>query len=742
VLQVVHSDIQIIQEHEMPVAIEWAKENPLINNPIRNTNHQYLKFLNSRLFSEEALHFMKYGYYTNAKFGTKDYNDYWDEQETRILEGYSVGGVRIPGRYYYFLNFGQMKARPIDPHTGMESKTRKIITFPRFLDHQYYFFLELEECFAEGPHKNKPMQGICVFKSRRKGYTYLIAVGVINYNFNFVPASMSVLAAYQKDFYKVTLDGVHFTLNHINKRTDFAKRRDKLDQREHIRASYTSKNELGMDIESGYMSEMRALSFKDDAFKSIGESCYTLCIEEAGQFPGMLSALTVAEPTYRDGDVMTGIPIIYGSAGSTGAVADLEEVFYHPEPYGLKAYENIYDENATGNCGWFIDDMWYYPGKESKTGTHYMVDAQGNSMRDLAEGSIDKKRALRKTGSKAAYNLFVTQQPKQPNEGFLKSEGTIFDTVAAKARLAEILTNPNYFEKKTICAKMGIDTNGNISWALDTHNFPIHEFPLKDNKDKIGVIEVFEMPVRGPDGKIPILRYIAGIDSYDDDASDTRSVGSCIVLDRWTDRIVAIYKGRPDTTTFYEQCRRLLLFYNATANYERRNKSILIHFKSKNCLHLMCDEPETLKDKGISKANTTGNNAKGTYPSIPVQNHGNSLMNAFLDSKPYDVDTENPESGKEVNVVEVTNMMRLRPVSLLREIIYWSPDPKKNFDDVDAFRMLMIYREDLAKYEVHRQIREKDMAEDSFFDRMRQKKYKVHAYPIGHGRIAIDRRNN
>jgi hypothetical protein len=731
-IEVIRPDIKVVQSFDPNVAIPWYAIDKTIPNPVRNTKYEYLKFINTEMFSEEARHFMRNGYYTNAPYGSKDYKEYWDEQEKRVMEGYSVGGVRIPGRYYYFLNFTQIKARPIDPVTGMERRSRKIITFPRFLDHQYYFFLELEECYAEGPHAGKNMQGMCVFKSRRKGFTYVVAGGIYNYNFNFVEASMNVLAAYQKDFFKVTLDGIHFTLNHTNKRTDWAKSRQKLDQRDHFKASVVTKNELNMDVEDGYMSEIHAISFKDDPFKSIGESTFTIGFEEAGQFVGLLSALTVAEPTYRDGDVMTGVPIVWGSAGNKGAVLDLEEIFYHPEPYGMKSFNNIYDENTVGDCGWFVDDLWYYPGKETPTSVHYMVDHHGNSDRVAAKNSLEKKREIKKKGSKDSYNLFITQQPLTPAEGFLKAEGTIFDTVQAKARLSELMTNNTRYEKSVKRIQFSITSDGKILWTVDEDNKPLHDFPLKDNKDKPGCTEIYAFPVRDSAGNIPSLRYIGGIDSYDDDASDTVSVGSCWILDRFTDQIVAVYKGRPSTTRFYEQCRLLLMFFNATANYERRNKGILGHMYNKNSIYLLCDEPEILKEKGVSGANTTGNNSKGTYPSIPVKNYGNSLMVAYLD-------TVTREKEVEIGLLDpgITNYMKLNCISGLREMINWSPDPRKNYDDIDAFRMLMIYRESLLRFEVQSQAKaQADIERDEYWKRAKR----GYQYVTGQGK-AIRKRN-
>lgn len=697
------------------IAVPWSDVRSNIINPVRNTQHEYLHFINSSYFSEEAHRFLRYGYYTSAPYGTPEYEAYWDEQERRCIEGYSVGGVRITGRHYFFLNFVKIKARKIDVKTGLEDQDdkRKIITFPRFLDHQYYWFHELEECYAEGPYVGQEMKGMVMFKSRRKGFTYIISGGVFAYNFNFVPASVSVLAAYEKGYYKVTLDGIHFTLNHINKSTDWSKRRDKLNKRDHFKASYVITSELGNEIEEGYMSEVRAISFKDDAFKSIGESTYTVGFEEAGKFPGLLSSLTISEPTYRDGDVMVGVPLVWGAAGDIeNGSKDLEEIFYNPAAYGMKAYENIYDENAVGDCGWFIDDMWYYPGLYNDgVRVHMMVDAQGNSYREYAEKQLDQKRTLRKKGSKHAFNKFITQQPKTPREGFLRTQGTIFDVVTAQNRLADILTDKKKWLDSIWRADLRIDsTNGKVKYLIDTVNEPIYEFPIKDNKDKYGCVEIYEMPYRNDEGRTESLRYIAGIDSYDDDASDTTSLGSLILLDRWTDRIVCHYKGRPMLAKdFWETCRRILLFYGATANYERRNKGIYGHFTNTNSLYLLCDEPEFLKDRGISHANTKGNNAKGTYPSTPVLNYANTLIIAWCEALAYSTD---PESA-------INNLMKLRSVGILQEIIHFVDDDRMNFDDISALRMLMLYRESLVPMATN--VKQKSITQDPYLQRVKSK---------------------
>lgn len=688
------------------VAQPWEVEKHL--NPVRNTNHKYLRFVNSAVFSSEARHFLRHGYYTNAPYGSKDWVEYWDEQEKRCLEGYEVGGVRVTGRHYTYLNFTLIKARPIDPVTGLEKDTKKVITFPRFLDHQYYFFHELEECFAEGPHKGKSMIGMCCLKSRRKGISFANAGGIVGYNFNFVPASNTVIAAYMTDHYTPLLNGVHFCLNHINKHTDWVKRRQKIDKRDHFRASYSYKNEAGVDIEDGYMSEVMCKSFKDDPFKSIGESNFTVCWEEAGKFKGLLDAYVITEPTFRDGDIMTGVPVIWGTGGDVEEGGrDLAEMFYNPSAYGLKSYENIYDENTVGDCGWFIDDLWYLPGEYFDLETkkkHTLVDSEGNSHRYYTGLQLDNKRAIKAKGSRAAYRKFISQQPKTPAESLLRVEGSRFDTLRAQTRLSHILSNKKLFIDSIYLADLRSDPEtGNILYSYNTTDEPLREYPIKDAETSKGCIEIYEQPIRDQAGKITPLRYIAGIDSYDDDVSSSNSVGSILVLDQLTDRIVCHYKGRPRANEFYERCRRILKYYNATANYERRNKGIYTYLYNLHQLHLLCDEPEILKDKGISKANTIGNNLKGTAPSEPVNNLGLELFEIYLSNKAY-----GEEDGS-----EVTNYDKQRSIALLREIISWNSNG--NFDDISAAIMLMIYRESLRTVFTPNQDKIKTLADHKFW---------------------------
>lgn len=108
---------------------------------------------------------------------------------------------------------------------------------------------------------------------------------------------------------------------------------------------------------------------------------------------------------------------------------------------------------------------------------------------------------------------------------------------------------------------------------------PIRDYPHKTNKIE-GAIELYEMPkIDQYTGKPYEGRYIAGADPYDNDESDTMSLGSIFVLDLWTDKIVAEYTGRPMyAEDYFEICRKLCIYYNAALNYEQNKKGLFGHF--------------------------------------------------------------------------------------------------------------------------------------------------------------------
>ena len=666
------------------VAKDWRFIDKDIYNPISNTDQEYLFFVNSGLFREEAAYFERYGCYTQAPEGTHAFNNYWNVQEDRCNNGYTIGGVRITGRMYFMLNFSRMRATKVDDKTGKVIEFRKKIRFPRFLDHQFYLFNELEKCMGEGVYEGIPKSSFVMAKSRRKGMTYVISSGLIVYNYTFLVSSNNILAAGETDHYKATLDAVWFTVNHLDGYTELGQNRHKKNAREHLKASYVE-TIGGKELECGSLSEIRFVSFKDNPFKSIGESVDFIGFEEAGKFKGLRKALRVSEPTYRDGDYYTGSAIIWGTGGdmTQGGSIDLSEIFYKPTGYGCMEYANIYDDHKTGTCGWFIDDMWYYPATIIVDGKEVQcVDSQGNSLRKYAEISLDNKR-LKMQGTND-YDTFITQQPKTPSEAFMVILGTKFPAKMLNDRLNELLSDSIQIDARWV-GRLAMGSDGELKFVHDPTIVPIDEYPIKAGTKVDGGIVIYYMPDKADRGLKFKNRYIAGGDPYaQDTASTSESLGSCYVFDRVTRRIVAEYVGRPDSTgDFHRQIMYLLMFYEARILYENVTPGFDDFFEKEGKLYLLAEQPRYIKR--ISPGSKV-DRPYGCHASVPIITAYISLIKDWLLSNDTIVD----EQPLMLNTI--------LSLGLLRELMAYSKNG--NFDRIVALGMVMILDKELEGLEV------------------------------------------
>ena len=109
-----------------------------------------IKFANTREFTRTAQYFEKHGVYTkaNPKYDKKDFNEFWDIEEDRLINGMSVAGESITGEHYGYLNYGQIKLTKGKSATSIKNELKdagviksgglsasKTIGFPSFYDY-------------------------------------------------------------------------------------------------------------------------------------------------------------------------------------------------------------------------------------------------------------------------------------------------------------------------------------------------------------------------------------------------------------------------------------------------------------------------------------------------------------------------------------------------------------------------------------------------------------------------------
>ena len=642
--------------------------------------------IGTKQFLETRQFFETHDMYTKALPGTYQYKEFWDEQVNRCLKGYQIGDLWIPGPYYFYLNFFPILGK--DPVTGRKKKI-----FPKFTDVDLEYFLILEEA-------RKQKKGVIMTKPRRTGFSYKNAAVVVH-EYNFYKDAKCVIGAYEKKLSENTMNMALEGLNFLNKSTVWFKPRNP-DTKEHVMARH-QKVVDGVPQWAGYNSEIRRLTFQDNPFSSIGLSANIFLFEEAGLFANIKESYNISEPTWKDGDDMIGLPILFGTAGDMDKGSlQFSEMFYNPEKFNLLAFDNIWDKEKTGTkCGWFLpaskQRFGNYPDPNNNNKLTPMVDEDGNSNQELATLSILKYRESKK-GDMKAFRDSITQYPLTTMEAFLVKGNNIFPTDLAQDRLAELESNKIITDSYWSADLKQTETG--VEFKL-TDKLPISKFPLQADDDKEGCIQIFEQPYTDK----PVHgMYIAGIDPYDDDQSSTDSLGSIFIMHSLTSRIVAEYTGRPQTAKeFFEICRKLMVYYNAVGNYENNKKGLFAYFEQRNCLHLLCNTPKILKDQQIiTIIRDSGNTSKGTNASKEVNKYARQLIRSYMLDQAY-----NKEGG-------ITNTHTIPSIPLLKEIIYWNENG--NFDRVSSLGMLLILKEDRIKLIVEEEEEEEDKFR-SFFNR-------------------------
>lgn len=474
-------------------------------------------------------------------------------------------------------------------------------------------------------------------------------------------------------------------MDFIDKHTAWAKQRLVSTRMERV-AGYKITDEFGKQTEQGYMSSITGITLKNDPERIRGTRGKLVLWEEGGKFPGLLDAWRIEQPSVETDDgVAFGLMIAFGTGGTEGSsFTGLKELFYKPEAYNVLAFPNIWDDNAEQTkCGFFVPS-WSNLESFDEQGNYIYMDQDGNSLKEKAiENLIEQRNKIRDGGaSQQSIDRFISERPIKPREAVLELGKNIFPRKLLLDQLTRLRTNTKLRNMKHI-VDLNWDGNGQIT-ATEKKTGDITEYPLKKGDKPHGSIVIWEYPIKDP----PFGLYIGGCDPYDHDDSFTNSLGSVFIFKRvkageaWTDVIVAEYSGRPDTAEeYYENVRKLLVFYNARLLFENERKGIYPYFTNKHCDYLLADQPdkiisEVFKDSKVQRR-------KGCHMTKAIRAYGEGLILEWL--------LEEYEPGH-------PNVERIYSEPLIEELI--ENDGVKNVDRVIALCMVMIYREELYQVKV------------------------------------------
>lgn len=387
-----------------------------------------------------------------------------------------------------------------------------------------------------------------------------------------------------------------------------------------------------------------------------------------------LSACT--SRTYLANNIIT-----HNTAGDNESdFAGAQEIMYNPNGYNMYALPNVYDKYNQGRP-YFV---FFFPGYVNRKGC-YNKDGVSDVIKALLEILMNRYRVKYNSTDPNTIIKTIAEIPITPAEAIIKVGVNMFPVADLTERVCQLDANPSEYNDVYV-GDLVIKQGKEVSF-VPTSAQPIRDFPHKNNKIE-GAIEILQMPQRDRDGKVYSNRYILGADPYDDDESNTLSLGSIFVLDLWTESIVAEYTGRPMfADDYYEICRKLCLFYNGKLNYEYNKKGLFSYFSSRNCLYLLTEVLEFLKERQLMK-DGYGNKSRGTNASPAINSFGrNRLRNWLLQP----VTIKQKVDGIEQDVT-VPRLYTIRNRALLKELITYNPEG--NFDRISAMGMLMLLRED------------------------------------------------
>lgn len=702
---------------------------------IRNPNGIWI---NTELFREAGNHFIKYGYYCADPWGSPAWYDYWKEERRRCLQGYSIGGASIPGEYYFYLNYCPIqKSEKIGNGIG-----HKISGFPDFWDGDYnYFWIreiarngiltnnqnlspeEKERIYNLEPKEREKKlveilngiglmfkivpsiekdgirvdnllggRDVIVLKSRRKGFSFKNASVGVN-NFFHRPGKYTMLMAYDKKYlYPKGIFGMSMSyINFINKHTAWKAPSDYVRKQDHIRNSYKS-YQSGVEVEQGFMSEIQAITFKDNPQAGVGKDCFDIIGEEVGAWgvPGGLKE-TVASmmPSVTDGDLRTGMMTLFGTANDIEkGTVDFADMFENPESFTFLPFYDIWGENESKKEGFF------FPVQLNLIG-HY--DEQGNSNLESAKQAELLERKKREIGGATSTQMLqrMREFPLNSAEALTSVSYNSFPVAELKVQLEKVKANGWQFTKGTpveMKYEEGIVTAKPI---LDKSVEPIISYknlPL----DLRGCPVIYEYPIpNAPKGL-----YKIGYDPIDQESGTSLAgiiVYKGVHIGTTTHDIpVAEYIGRFEDPDDIDRMAEMFAdFYNTVIMHENMVTGVKNYFRRIKRLHLLAVQPDTVISKNVKASKVA--RVYGCHMNIQLKDAGERYVKTWLLSV-LDYD----ENGNPVRVID-----RIYSIRLLEELIAYSR--RGNFDLVSSLFMCMfqVQEEVLGKEYDEKKVNEK-----------------------------------
>lgn len=669
------------------------------------------KWLNTSVFRKAGETFMKNGYYCPDPYGSPAWYEFWKEERRRCLKGYEVAGHKITGNYYFYLNYCPIQKVDILNATGR--RANKIKGFPDFWDGDYnYFWIRdiARDGILEALHVVKEEQDrinalpdeerfpilreyydtlglffdplpdqldggldLILGKARRRGFSFKNA-SVAVCNFFHRPHSYTMLIAYEKKYLfpgKKTIFGkCKEYINFVNEHTAWKMPSDYINTQQHIRASYKETKD-GVDIEKGFMSEIEAISFKDNPDAGRGADAYDIIGEEVGAWGtpgGLKNTIAAMRSSSEAGMFKTGMMTMFGTSGDMeGGTVDFADLFRRPKANGFMSFKDRWGKFKEKVEGFFFP-------KHMNTEGFY--DENGNSDMESAKQAelLTRKTLIDNGATSTEIQKRMQEEPLDSAEAFALVAANTFPVVELQAQLDKVIAMNLQAIKGTPVKLHYVDGKITATPILDGSAKPITSFkdiPL----DIQGCPIIYEFPADPPAGLYKI--------GYDPIRQEHGTSLAGIIVYKGTqvgsythDIPVAEYVGRYDDPDDIDRVAEMFAdLFNTKVMYENEVTGVKNYFRRIKRLSLLALQPDTVISKNIKKSKVA--RVYGCHMNEQLKDAGERYVKSWLLTVlDYD-ENDNP-----VRVID-----RIYSIRLLEELISYFR--KGNFDLVSALFMCM-----------------------------------------------------
>jgi hypothetical protein len=502
--------------------------------------------------------------------GTTEYETFWAEQLYRCINGYQTGGIFIPGRFYYYMNFNNMNT------------VHGIIT-PDFCDMHLELCYIIEWCKANG-------KNLIIGKKRRAGISEFTQKAVIDHGYRFSESYQAGIAAGQKKYAE-----------------DFM---TKWEDSEALLQSEFRVNSLlnnPDEVVSGYeLMDGGKTTLKNNACKIFVRTMHNnpnmfkglflndVVAEESGEFENLCEFISATNDCLIDGDTQVGMFMIYGTGGNINKGSkDFKKVWENPNDYNAVKYlitGDRFKKPFYGGATRFGKDVSVTPNLLKKYKPYQIIGMEDT---EAAMENIMEERERLKKGDLKKYMEHLQNNPINEAEIFRKMFSNNFDIQKINAQQDEITVNKNKYSKWKL---EWVTKEGTLERVTPLR---VKAIPAKDTDDEGDCILILDE--YHPDKKYKNL-YVGGIDPYDQDKGVSKSLGAMCVMSRPNtfgipfNMPVAVICTRPKRKEiFFDMCLKLSVYYDLVGNTlgdKAGSSGIIKWYENHNCMRYLAPRPK------------------------------------------------------------------------------------------------------------------------------------------------------